>query len=100
VAISFAGSDREYAYSLAQLFKKEDVRVFYDEDEEAELPGRNLYIHLYDIYANQSRYCVMLVSKAYAEKSWTNHERSAAQERAFKERGSDYLRKRPACRAW
>jgi hypothetical protein len=91
IALSFAGDDRKTAQKLARALKKRNMRVFYDEDQQAELLGKNLYTHLYDVYAHQSRYCVILASKAYVEKAWTNHERAAAQERAFKERGSDYV---------
>jgi hypothetical protein len=47
--------------------------------------GKNLYTHLSDVYQNQARYCVMFLSKHYAKKAWTNHEREAAQARAFRE---------------
>ena len=33
----------------------------------------------------------MFVSKDYAERVWTNHERQSAQERMLRERGRDYV---------
>ncbi len=47
--------------------------------------GKNLYTYLSDIYQNKTHYCVMFISQHYAQKLWTNHERQAAQARAFEE---------------
>ncbi|UUZ78579.1 TIR domain-containing protein [Polaromonas sp. P1(28)-13] len=44
-----------------------------------------MYVHLSKIYKDESKYCLMLVSEHYAKKQWTNHERRAAQARAFVE---------------
>jgi len=85
VAISFAGEDREYADALATALKRRSVVVFYDQYEKATLWGTNLYTHLSDLYQNQARYCVMLLSQHYAKKLWTRHELQAAQARAFQE---------------
>lgn len=35
------------------------------------------------VYSQAARYCVLFVSKSYASKVWTNHERKSAQERAL-----------------
>jgi hypothetical protein len=85
VAISFAGEDREYAEALADALKRRRVAVFYDRYEKATLWGKNLYTHLSDVYQNQARHCVMILSRHYAKKVWTKHEREAAQARAFQE---------------
>ena len=85
VALSFAGEDRHYAEELAALLKKNEYKVFYDEYERAQLWGENLYDKFFEIYKNKSRYCVMFVSKYYAQKLWTNHERQSAQARALEE---------------
>jgi TIR domain len=85
VVLSFAGEDRKYAEELAEALVKREITVFYDGYEKAKLWGKNLYNYLSDIYQNQARYCVMFLSEHYAEKVWTNHEREAAQARAFKE---------------
>ncbi|ARV58785.1 hypothetical protein BZZ01_09155 [Nostocales cyanobacterium HT-58-2] len=86
VALSFAGEDRRYAQKLAQLLQARGINVFYDEYEEATLWGKNLYEHLLEVYQKQARFCVMFLSQHYARKLWTNHEREAAQARAFKEK--------------
>jgi hypothetical protein len=59
--------------------------VFYDEYERVALWGKDLYQHLDDVYRNAARYCVLFVSKSYAKRLWTNHERKSAQARAFSE---------------
>ncbi len=83
VALSFAGEDRNFVEKVAQELIKMDIKVFYDKYEEVILWGKNLYTHLRDIYQTKARYTVMFISKNYAQKVWTNHERESAQARAF-----------------
>lgn len=85
VALSFAGENRSIAEQLAEMLRQAEFRVFYDKYEEAELWGKDLYTHLSDVYSNESTYCVMFISQHYSAKLWTNHERKAAQARAFRE---------------
>ena len=85
VALSFAGENRKEASELAEELRKQDIKVFYDDWEKSWLWGQNLYDILTDLYQNQARYCILLISQKYVEKGWTNLERSAAQARAFKE---------------
>ncbi len=85
VAISFAGEDRALASEIASGLVTKGVNVFYDEYSEADLWGKDLYSHLTSIYRDESIFCLMLVSSAYVNKQWTNHERRAAQSRAFTE---------------
>ena len=61
------------------------IHVFYDNYEEVELWGKDLYSHLSYIYSRSARYCVVFISRHYAAKVWTNHERKAAQARALQE---------------
>jgi len=65
--------------------------VFYDRSEESELWGKDLYDHLAEIYQKKARYCLMLVSAAYASRMWTNHERKNAQARALSQKGEYIL---------
>ena len=83
IAISFAGEDRIVAEQIAEKLKSDGVRVFYDSYEKATLWGKDLYEHLNDIYKNKATYCLMVISNNYKDKQWTNHERKAAQARAF-----------------
>ena len=85
VALSFAGEDRKHAKELADLLKTNGYSCFYDENELANLWGKNLYDYLSLVYKDRARYCVMFLSKHYERKLWTNHERQNAQARAFKE---------------
>ncbi len=85
VVLSFAGEDRQHAKELADLLKKGEYLVFYDEYEPAKLWGKNLYDHFSSVYKDQARYCVMFLSENYIRKLWTNHERQNAQARAFEE---------------
>lgn len=86
VALSFAGEDRAYVEEVANCLAAMDLRVFYDKHEAVTLWGKDLYSHLREIYAERARYTVMFISKHYKRKLWTNHERTSAQARAFRER--------------
>lgn len=90
VALSFAGEDRVYVEAVALALKANNVKVFYDSFEKSNLWGKNLYDHLHDIYQKKSRFTVIFISTNYAKKAWTNHERQAAQARAFNE-NSEYI---------
>ena len=85
IALSFAGEDRKYVDEVASLLKSSGISVFYDLFEEANLWGKNLYDYLIEIYQNKALYTIMFISKNYASKLWTNHERQAMQSRAFQE---------------
>lgn len=87
IAISCAGEDSDYVDNVAECLRSSGVKVFYYkfEDIQVDLWGRDLYTHLDDIYRKKARYCVMFLSKHYAEKVWTNHERRSAQAKAFEE---------------
>ena len=86
VALSYATEDRDYARSLAAILQQNNVKVFYDEYQKSTLWGKDLYVYLSELYQNRARYCVIIISKYYAEKLWTTHELKAAQARAFRER--------------
>ena len=90
VCLSFAGENRGYVRLVADVLRKKGIRVFFDEYEEVGLWGKDLYVHLDDVYKNAAHYCVLFVSKHYSDKLWTNHERRSAQERAFKE-NTEYI---------
>jgi len=83
VAISFAGEDREVADQLAHALTEKGAKVFYDIFEQGDLWGKDLFDHLADVYSRKAKYCIMLLSEAYAKKAWTKHERQHAQARAF-----------------
>jgi hypothetical protein len=89
-ALSFAGEDRVYVESVAEVLRQLGVSVFYDKYEEVDLWGKDLYVHLDEVYRKKAKYCVIFASENYAKKLWTNHERTSAQARAF-ESGTEYI---------
>jgi len=91
VALSFAGEQRTEVEIVASCLKVANLNVFYDDYEKSNLWGKDLYVHLSDVYQNQARYCIIFASKEYQEKNWTNHERQSAQARALSEKGNEYI---------
>jgi hypothetical protein len=83
IVLSFAGEQREFVRRIAEGLQESNLKVFFDEYEKANLWGKNLYDHLFEIYNKRALFCIMFISEAYAKKLWTNHERSAAQAAAF-----------------
>lgn len=90
IALSFAGEDRIYVEEVANLLRSKGIKIFFDEFEEANLWGKNLYDYLSDIYSKKAMYTVMFISQHYERKLWTNLERQAMQSKAFKEK-SEYI---------
>jgi hypothetical protein len=86
VVLSFAGEDREYVEQVAEFLERHGVTVFYDKYERATLWGKDLAEHLDGVYRKQGRFCIMFISRYYAEKVWTTHERRSALARALTER--------------
>jgi hypothetical protein len=78
LAISFAGSERDYARVIAAVARENGLSVFLDELYESELWGKNLVETLSEIYETKARYCLIVVSKQYCERVFTNVERKAA----------------------
>lgn len=90
VAISFAGEDRPIAKSFRDLCKDRGIEVFYDFDQQAMLWGKELNKILTDVYRQEALFMVILVSKNYPEKDWTNFEFVNGKD-AEKERTLEYL---------
>lgn len=91
VCLSFAGEDRVYVREVADRLVSKGIRVFYDEYEELNLWGKDLFQHLDYIYQESARFCVVFISSSYERKLWTNHEIKSAQARAFSSRGEFLL---------
>ena len=85
VTLSFAGEDRKYASKLAAQLGEAGYSVFYDEDESADLWGKNLQEHFAKVYKDDARFCVMFLSEHYARKPWPRHERQSALARSLEE---------------
>ena len=86
VVLSFAGEDREYVERVANFLRENSVRVFYDKYEEVDMWGKDLSEYLQKVYGEDGLYCVMFISKSYAEKAWTNHEKRNALAKAITEK--------------
>jgi hypothetical protein len=91
VAVSFAGTEREYAQQLAQALREAGYAVFCDDFYPEQLWGKNLTIFFDEIFRKRARYCVMFVSKEYQTRKWTIHEARSAQARALEEKGNEYI---------
>jgi hypothetical protein len=91
VAISFAGTEREYAEKLARQLRDAGYAVFYDDFYPEQLWGKNLTVFFDEIFRKKARYCVMFVSKEYQSRKWTSHEARSAQARALEEKGDEYI---------
>jgi hypothetical protein len=85
IVLSFAGEDRKYVHAVAKHLRANGVKVFYDTFEQAALWGKDLAEHLDSVYQRAGQYCVIFISKFYAEKMWTKHERRSALARALRE---------------
>jgi len=85
VAVSFAGEDREFVEEVVAQLKEAGLRVFYDSDHVAEMWGEDLIEYLDDIYRLKARYTMVFISRSYAGKMWTRHERRSALARALEQ---------------
>ena len=83
VALSFSGKDRQYVEQLADQLRANDIAVFYDKSEQADLWGKNLQTHLTELYRIRARYCVIIISASYVQSPWTKIELDAALAREF-----------------
>ena len=90
VGLSFAGEQRDYVRRVAEDLQYRGLRVFYDENEEDQLWGKNLLDYLSDLYLKKCRYCIIFASAEYADKMWPNLERRSAQARDISGAG-DYI---------
>jgi hypothetical protein len=90
VALSYAGEDREVVEKIAYALISLGLRVFYDKFERHVLLGKNLFDHLTEVYSSRSKFCLVLISKSYVLKEWTNLERQSAQARSLKS-ASEYI---------
>lgn len=85
VAFSYAGEQRGLVKEIHDSLQTRGIKIFYDGGQITNLWGKDLYQYLSDIYQNKAQYCVVFLSRDYANKLWTKHELKAMQARAFKE---------------
>ncbi len=77
-AISYAGSDRSLAQRLASLLSEGGAIVFIDTPHRAHLVGRRLDREFEWVFGPGTRYFVPIISRAYADRPWPQHEWSVA----------------------
>lgn len=75
IALSFAGENRDLAKHIATQLEDLDVQVFYDESFEANFLGKAWTKKFKEIFADESRYVVVLLDKYHSEKIWPTFER-------------------------
>ena len=74
-ALSFAGKvARKTAKRLRDELRRVDFEVFYDEDYEHEMLGRNGIEYLRRVFFAESKHCIALVSEAYDRSHWAQLE--------------------------
>lgn len=86
VCLSFASEQRPYVEKVNEFLIKGGVRVFYDQNEQADAWGKDLSDHLDSVYRHRAKYCIIFASKQYSEKNWTSRERRSALARALSEK--------------
>ncbi len=80
-AFSFAGEDRNTVEKIKEVLLDKGYSVFYDNDFNYELVGKDLYRYLRTIYRDKCRYVVCFISDHYIKKVWTTLEMTAIKER-------------------
>ncbi|HEC92701.1 MAG TPA: TIR domain-containing protein [Candidatus Atribacteria bacterium] len=90
IAITFAGEDREIAKNLAETLRANDVKVFYDEFYKSDLWGKKLTKYFQDVYGPKTKFVVLLISKDYPVKDWTDFEFSIIRTEA-KQRKTEFI---------
>lgn len=80
-AFSFAGEDRDIVEAIKNILESKNYTVFYDNDFQHELIGKDLYSYLREIYRDKGKFIVCFISEHYAKKVWTNLEFTAIKER-------------------
>lgn len=90
VALSYAREDGDFVSVLAEILKRNEINVFFDRYFRADLWGTNLWDKFDDIFRKKSKFVIIFISRHYASKQWTNHERKSALARALKEK-NEYI---------
>jgi len=89
-AISFAGEVKEIAENLANLLREKKATVYYDRFFEGEMLGKKLTNYFQQKFGKEARYVIILISKEYPLKDWTNWELSIARDEA-KQRKEEFI---------
>ena len=82
VAISYASEDETTAKEIAEAMKETGLKVFFAPYEQAQLWGKKLSDVFGETYGGKASYVLVLVSKHYAQKDFTNFEFIIARDEA------------------
>lgn len=82
-SISFSRSHRDLARKLCNELTLKGFSIFFDENFEHELLGKDGAEYFNNIFFRQSKYCIAFLSSDYDKSSWTKLERRAIQAREF-----------------
>lgn len=91
VAISYAGEDRAVAGELANILRKKGLSVFYDQFYKSKLWGKRLSTWFKKNYGKSSRFVLLLISRHYPVKDWTDFEFAIAKEEESKRKNEFIL---------
>jgi len=90
IAISFARENREIAKNLVEELHNIGVRVFYDKFYKTDLWGKKLTKYFRGVYGSYTRFVVILLSKDYPARDWTDFEFSVVRDEA-KRRKTEFI---------
>ena len=76
-ALSYVSSERALAQRLSSALGARGLDVFFDCDDVETIVGRDGAEALADVYTQQARVCVLLLTPAYEQSPWTRIERDA-----------------------
>jgi len=82
VAISYASEDEKTAQEITEAMKEAGLRVFFAPYELAHLWGKKLSDAFKETYGGKASYVLVLISKHYALKDFTNFEFTIARDEA------------------
>ncbi|MEA2692942.1 MAG: hypothetical protein QOJ16_2329, partial [Acidobacteriota bacterium] len=85
IAISYAREDEAYVARVAEVLRQNDALVFFDRSQD--FLGTHLGIELFDVFLNKACYCLVFVSRHYAEKKYTQYEFSIILSRYIQDPG-------------
>lgn len=80
-AFSYASENREIVKSVKNKLEAKNYKVFYDENEQSELLGKDIYSTLKENYKSKSKFVICFLSQDYLKKMWTNFELNVIKER-------------------
>ena len=80
-ALSFAGTERPIVEKVFLRLEANEIAVFYDKNEQADILSMDVEEYLYPIYNSEAAYVVPFLSKEYPKRVWTRFESKAFKDR-------------------